>query len=195
MKKELSQLFKYSYISRNVENQLYNTKLHAITKFPLKNIYQHADLCKIILNFSFKPIDFNKKRALPFFLAMELLTNQKCVATLSKKNVLSWKLRKGSLVGCKITLRQKNLYEFLDSLTLALPRMEKFQGLNITNIIKNKPSNSIITKLGEILLFYPIELGLGINSEVKHLEINFIFNTTSFEEKKFILSSFKIPTK
>lgn len=194
MNKELNQLLRYSYISRTAENQLYNTKLHAITKFPIKNIYQQTNLSKVILNFSFKAIDFNKKRALPFFLAMELLTNQKCVATLSKKNVLSWKLRKGSLVGCKVTLRQKNLYEFLDNLTLALPRMEKFQGLNITNTIKTKNSNSIITKLSEILLFYPIELGLGINSEVKHLELNFIFNTTSFEEKKFILSSFKIPT-
>lgn len=193
MKKELNQLLRYSNISRTIENQIYNTKLHAITKFPLKNIYQNADLYKIILNFSFKPIDFNKKRALPFFLAMELLTNQKCVATLSKKNVLSWKLRKGSLVGCKVTLRQKNLFEFLDNLTLALPRMEKFQGLNISTLTKNKGSNSIVTKLSEILLFYPIELGLGINSEVKHLEINFIFNTTSVEEKKFILSSFKIP--
>lgn len=193
MKKELNQLLKYSYISRNVENNLYNTKLHSITKFPFKNIYQQGNLYKIILNFSFKPIDFNKKRALPFFLAMELLSNQKCVATLSKKNVLSWKLRKGSLVGCKVTLRQKNLYEFLDNLTLALPRMEKFQGLKMP-AIKTKTSNSIITKLSEILLFYPIELGLGINSEVKQLEINFIFNTTSIEEKRFIFSSFKIPT-
>jgi len=89
MKKELNQLLKYSFISRTVENHLYNTKLYAVTKFPFKNIYQQANLFKIILNFSFKPIDFNKKRALPFFLAMELLTNQKCVATLSKKNVLS----------------------------------------------------------------------------------------------------------
>jgi len=72
--------------------------------------------------------------------------------------------------------------------------MEKFQGLKIS-ATKGTPSNSIITQLSEILLFYPIELGLGINSEVKHLEINFIFNTTSIEEKKFILSSFKIPTK
>lgn len=193
MKKELNNLIKYSYLFRNVEHQNYNTKLHSITKFPLKNIYQQPKLYKIILNFSFRPIDFNKKRALPFFLAMELLTNQKCVATLSKKNVLSWKLRKGSLVGCKVTLREKNLYEFLDNLTLALPRMEKFQGLKISTM-KDKLTNSVIAKLSEILLFYPIELGLGINSEVKHLEMNFIFNSTSKEEKKFIFSSFQIPT-
>jgi ribosomal protein L5 len=89
MKKEIANLIKYSYLSRQIENYNYNTKLHGITKFPLKNIYQQPQLYKLILNFSFKPIDFNKKRALPFFLAMELLTNQKCVATLSKKNVLS----------------------------------------------------------------------------------------------------------
>lgn len=193
MKKELTDLTKYSYLSRNIENHNYNTKLHSITKFPLKNIYQEPKLYKIILNFSFKSIEFNKKRALPFFLAMELLTNQKCVATLSKKNVLAWKLRKGSLVGCKVTLREKNLFEFLDNLTLALPRMEKFQGLKV-NGIKDKLTNSVVTHLSEILLFYPIELGLGINSEVKHLEMNFIFNTTTKEEKTYIFSSLKIPT-
>jgi large subunit ribosomal protein L5 len=193
MKKEIANLIKYSYLSRQIENYNYNTKLHGITKFPLKNIYQQPQLYKLILNFSFKPIDFNKKRALPFFLAMELLTNQKCVATLSKKNVLSWKLRKGSLVGCKVTLRGKNLFDFLDSLTLALPRMEKFQGLKIPTP-KEKLTNSVVAKLSEILLFYPIELGLGINSEVKHLEMNFIFNSTTKEEKKFIFSSFQIPT-
>jgi large subunit ribosomal protein L5 len=102
-------------------------------------------------------------------------------------------LRKGSLVGCKVTLRGKNLFDFLDSLTLALPRMEKFQGLKIPTP-KEKLTNSVVAKLSEILLFYPIELGLGINSEVKHLEMNFIFNSTTKEEKKFIFSSFQIPT-
>jgi hypothetical protein len=71
--------------------------------------------------------------------------------------------------------------------------MEKFNGLNLVDS-KKEHTNSFLTKLTEILLFYPIELGLGVNSEVKQLEINFIFNTTSREEKKFIFSSLKIPT-
>jgi hypothetical protein len=44
---------------------------------------------KAVLNFSLKDVGFNKKKALIFFLAVELLTNQKCIATLSSKNVLA----------------------------------------------------------------------------------------------------------
>jgi hypothetical protein len=44
-----------------------------------------------------------------------------------------------------------------------------------------------------LLFFYPIELGLGINSEVRKVDITFIFNTWSWEEKIFLLTSKKIP--
>ena len=71
------------------ENNKYTKPLHSITIFPYENIHATGDLTKIILNLSLKEVDFNKKKALPFFLAMELLTNQKCIATLSSKNILS----------------------------------------------------------------------------------------------------------
>ncbi len=105
------------------ENKQFNQKLHAVTLFPYNNIHVEGKFYKIILNFTFKDLDFNKKKVLPFFLAMELLTNQKCIATLSSKNILIWKLRKGMLVGCKVTLRKDNLEDFFDSLLLASPRM------------------------------------------------------------------------
>lgn len=179
-------------LNRFKEKKRYTQQLHGITIFPYSNIHHQADIFKIILNFSLKEIAFNKKKALPFFLAMELLTNQKCVATLSSKNILVWKLRKGSLVGCKVTLRKNNLYEFLDNLNLTLPRMEKFKGISISYLTKN-PSHSFSLKLTELILFYPIELSLGINTEVKKLEINFLFKTTTKEEKLFILTANKIP--
>ncbi len=171
---------------------MHNNQLQSLTIFPYANLHNKAEIYKIILNFSLKEVDFNKKKALPFFLAMELLTNQKCVATLSSKNILSWKLRKGALVGCKVSLRKNNLYEFIDSLNLALPRMEKFKGINLKALIK-KPDNSFSLKLTELILFYPIELGLGINTEVKKIEINFLFKNLSYEEKIFLLTSNKIP--
>lgn len=71
------------------ENKIYTQALHGVTIFPYENIHATTKLTKIILNLSLKGVDFNKKKALPFFLAMELLTNQKCVATLSSKNVLA----------------------------------------------------------------------------------------------------------
>lgn len=194
MQQELSLLKTYAHFSRNKEFEQYNNTLYNITKFPLKNIYNQSKFFRLVLNFSFRTIDFNKKKALPFFLAMELLANQKCVATLSSKNVLQWKLRKGSLVGCKVTLRQTNLNEFFDNLSLALPRMEKFTPLKIASS-KRHTGNFITARINEIVLFYPIELGLGINTEVKYIDVNFIFNTLSLEEKKYLFNFYKIPTK
>jgi large subunit ribosomal protein L5 len=179
-------------LNRFYEKQYHIDSLNNVTIFPYINLHQKANFYKLILNFSLKDLDFNKKKALPFFLAMELLTNQKCIATLSSKNVLFWKLRKGSLVGCKITLRKKNLYDFIDNLNLTLPRMEKFKGIPFKTLLNN-PTQDFAIKISELLLFYPIELGLGINTEVKKIEINFLFKKIAHEEKSFLLTSNKIP--
>jgi ribosomal protein L5 len=96
------------------------------------------------------------------------------------------------LVGCKVTLRRRNLEEFFDSLSLALPRMEKFNPLNNT-LFKNDKVSSLAIFLSEVVFFFPIEFGLGINSDVKKLELHFLFNTITLEEKIFILTSKKIP--
>jgi ribosomal protein L5 len=96
------------------------------------------------------------------------------------------------LVGCKVTLRKKNMFNFLDSLMLSLPRMEKFKAIK-TSKIKNSTNNSFTMQLNETVFFYPIELGLGINADIKKIEVNFIFNSFALEEKIFLLNTFKIP--
>jgi large subunit ribosomal protein L5 len=99
--------------------------LHQTTLFPYVNTFRRPSVTKATVAFSFRSIDFQKKRALPFFIAIELLTQQKCVASLARRNVLAWKIRKGRLVGCRVTLRRAGLFAFLDTLQLALPRREK----------------------------------------------------------------------
>ncbi len=182
----------YPAIARFKEKAIYDQQLHALTMFPYNNTSRTTNFFKLILNFSLKDVAFSKKKALPFFIAMELLTNQKCVATISSKNVILWKLRKDSLVGCKVTLRKHNLYEFLDNLYITIPRMEKFKSIN-RSVLDKRITNSFTLNISELVLFYPIELGLGINSEVKRLDINFIFKGMSVEEKIFLLTSNKIP--
>ena len=62
---------------------------------------------------------------------LTLISGQKAIATLSKKDVASFKLRKGFPIGAKVTLRGDRMYEFLDRLiTIALPRVRDFQGIN-----------------------------------------------------------------
>lgn len=84
------------------------------------------------------------------------------------------------------------MFDFFESLNLTLPRMEKFQHIQKKKLEKNK-TNLFVFSLIEIFLFYPLELGLGINFEISKLEINFIFNTFLKEEKTFLLLENKIP--
>jgi ribosomal protein L5 len=75
-------------LDRFGEDEKYNQKLYTVTLFPYSTFLAKGSVSRVILNFSFRDIDFNKKRTLPFFFAMELLTGQKAVATLSSKNIL-----------------------------------------------------------------------------------------------------------
>lgn len=192
----------YSNLIRFEEDQIYQRDLLSSTIFPYMHLFIQAKMYNGVLNFSLKEVDFNKKKALVFFLALELLTNQKCVATLSSKNVLAWKLRKGALVGCKVTLRKKNLASFLDNLAIALPRMENFQPFtNISLKHKNqakkelKPLHKISFFLTELVMFHTIELGLGINTEVRKADIQFSFSTYNDQEQIFLLTNSQIPVE
>ncbi len=74
-------------ISTISEHKKYNQNLHQRTIFPYVNTHRSGSLSRIILSFRFRSIEFSKKRALPFFLARELLTHRKCIASLSQRNV------------------------------------------------------------------------------------------------------------
>lgn len=96
------------------------------------------------------------------------------------------------LVGCKVTLRRKNLEDFFDNLLLAMPRMEKLQSF-LPQILRHKNVPTLSLRLVELVFFYPLELGLGINTDVKTVELHFLFNILSLEEKIFLLTSKRIP--
>jgi ribosomal protein L5 len=120
------------YISRAREQKNNVTPLHQVTLFPYANTHRRPSLEKATRSFRFRSIEFAKKRSLPFFLAVELLTQQKGIASLSQRNVLKRKIRKGRIVGCRVTLRRASLRSFLDSLGRTLPRRETRPGAKTT---------------------------------------------------------------
>jgi hypothetical protein len=79
----------YANLVRFEEDKEYQSMLLSSTIFPYLHLYTQVECFKAVLNFSLKDVGFNKKKALLFFFAVELLTNQKCIATLSTKNVLA----------------------------------------------------------------------------------------------------------
>ena len=89
MNTQKQNLDSFAHLIGAEEDSEYQKKLLSSTIFPYMNVLNQVKCFKAVLNFSLKEVSFNKKKALTFFLAIELLTNQKCIATLSSKNVLA----------------------------------------------------------------------------------------------------------
>jgi len=96
-------------------------------KLQLDNIMQVPVLEKIVISRGVGAAVSDKKLVDHAVEELTLISGQKAIATLSKKDVASFKLRKGSPIGAKVTLRGERMYEFLDRLIkIALPRVRDF---------------------------------------------------------------------
>jgi len=74
-------------LSPITEHKKYNQTLHQVTFFPKVNVHTFTEMASIVVSFRFRSIGFSKNRSLAFFLAIELLTHRKCVASLSSRNI------------------------------------------------------------------------------------------------------------
>src|SRR5690242_10564658 len=100
-------------------------------KFGYTSIMQVPTITKITLNMGVGEAAANKKVVDSAVADMTAIAGQKAVITLSKKSVASFKIRQGWPIGCKVTLRKKRMYEFLDRLiSIAIPRIRDFRGLS-----------------------------------------------------------------
>ena len=109
-----------------------DTIVKAMTeKFGYKNALEVPRLEKITLNMGVGEASQDKKKVQTAAEEMALIAGQKPVITKAKKSIAQFKLREGMPIGCKVTLRRDRMYEFVDRLvTIALPRVRDFRGLN-----------------------------------------------------------------
>ena len=100
-------------------------------RFGYSNNLQVPRLEKIVLSQGIGAAVADKKLVDAAVEEMTLIAGQRAVPTKSKKDISNFKIRKGWPVGCKVTLRSKMMYEFLDRLiSVALPRTRDFRGLS-----------------------------------------------------------------
>jgi large subunit ribosomal protein L5 len=86
---------------------------------------------KIVINMGVGKATGEKKYLEEAIDAIKQISGQKPLVTLSRKSIANFRLRQGMAIGCKVTLRGKRMYEFLDRLiSLALPRVRDFRGLD-----------------------------------------------------------------
>jgi large subunit ribosomal protein L5 len=122
---------------------------------------------------------------------MATITGQKPVATISRKDISNFKLRKGVAIGVKITLRGDRMYEFLDRLIAAsLPRIRDFRGINGKGFDGRGNYTLGITEQ----IIFP-EIDIDKVNKIMGMDITFVTNTGSDEEARALLTEFGLPFK
>ena len=102
-----------------------------IEEFGYKNPMEVPKIEKIVLNMGVGESTADSKKATVAAADLALIAGQKPVITRARKAISQFKVRENMPIGCKVTLRKQRMYEFLDRLvTIALPRVRDFRGLN-----------------------------------------------------------------
>ena len=160
-------------------------------KLELKNVMQVPTLDKIVISRGVGAAVSDKKLIDHAVEELTLISGQKAVATLSKKDVASFKLRKGTPIGAKVTLRGDRMYEFLDRLiTIALPRVRDFQGIKSDGFDGRGNYNLGIKEQ----IIFP-EINIDKVNKISGMDITFVTNTNSDKESKELLTELGLPFK
>ncbi len=180
-----------SYIPR-LKREYKETVISNLKKeFEYNNIMQVPRLEKIVISKGVGEA-VNDKKLIDH--AMEEITNisgQKAIATISKKDVASFKLRKGMPIGVKVTLRGERMYEFLDRLvTAALPRVRDFTGVKVTAFDGRGNYN-----LGVIEQIIFPEINIDKINKISGMDITFVTNANSDKEALSLLRELGLPFK
>lgn len=160
-------------------------------EFGYKNVMQVPKLKKIVLSRGVGAAVADKKLIDHAVDELTLITGQKAVSTLSKKDVAAFKLRKGMPIGAKVTLRGERMYEFLDRLvTSALPRVRDFQGIKATGFDGRGNYNLGVTEQ----IIFP-EINIDKINRINGMDITFVTSADTDTEAKSLLSELGLPFK
>ena len=147
-------------------------------------------LVKITINEGVGDATQDKKLVEDAAEELSLITGQKAVITISRKDISNFKLRKGMPVGCKVTLRDVKMYEFLEKLIrVTLPRIRDFNG-----IAENMDGRGNYTLGIKEQIIFP-EIDIDKNPRIHGMEITFVTTAKSDEECKALLAAFGLPFK
>lgn len=161
------------------------------TKFKYKSAMQVPRVQKITLNMGLGEAMDDKKVIVSAMAELEKIAGQKPVATLARKSIAGFKVRENWPIGCKVTLRGKRMYEFLDRLiTIALPRVRDFRGLSIKSF-DGRGNYSLGFK--EQIVFPEIEYD-KIDA-LRGLDITITTSAKHNKEAQALLEAFNFPFK
>jgi len=155
------------------------------------NTMQVPKLEKICLNQGIGEATTDKKLVDVASEEMSRITGQKAVATLSKKDISNFKLRKAMPVGVRVTLRGERMYEFLDRLvSTALPAVRDFHGINPKGFDGRGNYNLGIKEQ----IIFP-EIFIDQVNKITGMDITFVTSASTDKEAFELLKEFGLPFK
>jgi large subunit ribosomal protein L5 len=160
-------------------------------KFSYTTVMQAPRLTKICLNRGVNGAVADKKLIDISIDEMTMITGQKAVATMSKKDVSNFKLRKDMPIGAKVTLRGVNMYEFLDRLvSVSLPRVRDFKGISDKSF--DGRGNYTLGVTEQII--FP-EIDIDKVNKITGMDITFVTTAKTNEEAFELLKELGMPFK
>lgn len=153
------------------------------------NEMQIPRLDKIVLNMGVGEAVGDSKIVKSVVGDLERIAGQKAVITKARKSIATFKLREGMEIGCKVTLRDARMYEFLDRLiTIALPRVRDFRGLSPNSFDGN---GNYALGIKEHIIFPEIDYDKV--DQIWGLDIVVATTAKTDEEARELLKAFNFP--
>lgn len=158
-------------------------------EFKYANIMEIPRLEKVVINIGLGEAKDNPKALESAVNDLTIISGQKPLITKAKKSVANFKLREGSKIGCKVTLRGQKMYDFLDKLmNVALPRVRDFRGVSNTSF---DGRGNYAIGLKEQLIFPEIEYD-KIDA-LRGMDIVIVTSAKTDEEAKAFLGKLGMP--
>ena len=160
-------------------------------KYGYKSVMETPKLEKIVVNMGVGDATSNSKLLEAAMNDLEVITGQKPVATRAKKAIAGFKVREGQAIGCKVTLRGENMYNFLEKLiSITLPRVRDFRGIS-SKAFDGRGNYTL--GLTEQLIFSEIEYDNVV--KVRGMDIVFVTTAKTNDEAYDLLKGFGMPFK
>ncbi len=175
----------------NLKKKYFEEIVPALTKeFGYRTVMQVPKLEKIIINQGVGQAVADKKIIDTAQEELTLITGQKAIQTMSKKDISNFKLRRKMPIGLKVTLRRDHMYEFLERLiAVALPRIRDFKGIN--NKFDGRGNYTL--GISEQIIFP--EIDIDKITKILGMEITFVTSAKKDEEAFALLREFGLPFK
>ena len=158
-------------------------------KFGYKSVMQIPKLDKVVINVACGEAKENEKILESVMKDLAQITGQKAVICRAKKSVANFKLRAGTPIGCKVTLRGERMYEFVDRFfNVALPRVRDFRGIN-GNAFDGR--GNFACGIKEQIIFPEIDFDKV--DAVRGMDVCFVTTAKTDEEGKELLKALGAP--